>query len=267
MTPCVLHYEASGPPGAPPVVLIGSIGTSLSIWSAQVAALSGRFRVVACDVRGHGGSPVPPGPYSIAELGEDLIALLDRLALPRASVCGLSIGAMIGLWSAAQAPERVDRLIACCTTAHFGPETAAAYRERAGIVRRQGMGAVVDGVIERWFTPEFAAQRPNAVLAIRDGFLATPAEGYAGCCEALAELDLRRDLVRIRTPTLVLSGEQDPATPPEHGRAIAQAIAGADFDLVAGASHLAAIERAELLTTLILRFLTPETAMTKEALR
>jgi 3-oxoadipate enol-lactonase len=263
--PCALHYEARGPQDAQTVILIGSIGTDLSIWSAQVAALAGRFRVVACDVRGHGGSPVPPGPYSIAELGDDLVALLDRLALERATLCGLSIGAMISLWVAAHDPERVERLIACCTTARFGPETRAAYRERAGVVRARGMGAVVDAVVARWFTPEFAAHRPEAVRAVREGFLATPAEGYAGCCEALAELDLRSDLGRVEAPTLVLSGDRDPATPPDQGRAIADAIPGASFDLVAEAAHLASVERAELLTALILRFLTPETAMTKEA--
>ncbi len=262
MTAVRLAHERSGPRGAPVVVLTGSVGTNLSVWDAQARVLARRFDVVRCDLRGHGASPVPPGPYAIPELGGDLLALLDHLAIDRAALVGLSIGAMISIWAAAHAPGRTERLVACCTTARFGPDVAAAYQERAARVRAEGMAAIAGGVLERWFTPEFAIHRPATVQRIREAFIATPAEGYAGCCEALAALDLEPELGRVTAPTLVLAGERDPATPPAHGQAVADGIAGARFDLLADCAHLASIERAELLTALLLRFLQPET--TKE---
>ena len=255
MTEPALHYRLSGPAGAPVVVLTGSLGTDLSMWEPQARALAQRFRVVCWDIRGHGRSAVRPGPYTIAELGGDLLALLDRLDIARASLCGLSIGAMLSLWAAAHAPERVDRLIACCTTAHFGDEAAGAYRERAARVRREGLEPLADTVIARWFTPAFARRCPHAVVRLRNGLIATPSEGYASCCEALAEMDLRPDLARLSAPTLVLAGECDTATPAEHGRAIADTVAGAQVLEVPCAAHLASIERAELVTALMLRFL------------
>lgn len=258
MSACRLHFEQSGPADAPVIVMAGSLGTDLSMWDPQAEALSHRFRVIRCDLRGHGRSPAPSGPYSIGDLGGDLLNLFDRLGLEHATLCGLSIGAMASLWAAAEAPQRVERLIACCTTAHFATAARGLYRERALRVRRDGLEPLADGVLARWLTPDFARARPDVVAHLRAGLVATPPEGYAACCEALAEADLRPRLRSIRCPVLVLSGEADTATPPEHGRDIAAAIAGAEFDLVAGAAHLASVERAELLTALILRFLAPE---------
>ncbi len=255
MSTCALHHRITGPADAPAVVLTGSLGTDLSMWDPQAQALAHRFRVICCDVRGHGRSPVPPGPYSMADLGGDLLALLDRLELAQAHLVGLSIGAMISLWAAAAAPARIGRLVACCTTAHFGPEASAAYRERAAAVRAGGLEPVADGVVARWLTPGFAAARPDVVARLRAGLLATAPEGYAGCCEALAELDLRPALGDIRAPTLVLVGEEDPATPPAHGEAIAAAVPRASLCPVPAAAHLASVERAELVSALILRFL------------
>jgi 3-oxoadipate enol-lactonase len=250
-----LHHRLSGPPTAPVVVLTGSLGTDFSMWEPQATALATRFRVLQVDLRGHGGSPAPAGPYSMGDLGGDLLALLDRLDVKRASLCGLSIGGMISLWVAAHAPARVQRLAVCCTTAHFGADVAQAYRERAEYVRRHGLATIADSVVGRWFTPAFAERHPDVVGRLREGLLAVPPEGYAGCCEALAELDLRPDLATIAAPTLVLAGEEDPATPPEHGQAIAAAIPQAELELVACAAHLASVERAELVTALLLRFL------------
>ena len=255
VTEPALHHRLLGPAGAPVVVFTGSLGTDLSMWEPQARALARRFRVLCWDIRGHGRSAVPPGPYTIAELGGDLLGLLDRLDIPRASLCGLSIGAMLSLWAAANAPERVDRLIACCTTAHFEGEAADGYRERAARVRRDGLEPLADTVIARWFTPAFATRCPHVVARLRDGLVATPPDGYAGCCEALAEMDLRSDLSRLSVPTLVLAGDCDTATPTEHGRAIADAVAGAQLIEVPCAAHLASVERAELVTALMLRFL------------
>lgn len=231
------------------MVLVPSLGTELSIWRSQAAELSDRRRVVCCDLRGHGRSPVPPGPYSISELGADLLAVLDRLELQRASLCGISIGGMSSMWVAAHAPERVERLIVCCSSARI--DTGSRYTERARAVRKEGLAAVADGVLERWFTSAFAAAAPDVVQRFRRALVGTPQEGYAGCCEALAALDLRGELPSIQAPTLVIAGGQDRATPREHSELIAAAIPDSRLELVEDAAHLANVEQPEAVGALI----------------
>jgi 3-oxoadipate enol-lactonase len=250
------HHLLSGPADAPAVVLSCSLGTSLAMWDAQTPSLSARMRVIRYDLRGHGSSPVPPGPYGIADLGADLLALLDRLEIERASLCGVSIGAITSLWVAAHAPARVSRLVACCTTAHF--DDGGPYRERAAAVREHGLEPIADAALKRWFTPAFADAEPDVVGRMRSMLVATPPEGYAGCCEALAAMDLRPDLELIGVPTLVLAGAEDPATPPEHGRLIAERVAGARFELIPGAAHLANVSHPALVRRLILQHLNTE---------
>jgi 3-oxoadipate enol-lactonase len=248
-----VHHELTGPPEAPVVALSCSLGTDLTMWDPQMPALTERFRVLRYDIRGHGASPAPAGPYSIAELGGDLLALLDRLGLARVHLCGLSIGGMTGMWAAAHAPERIERLVLCCTTSFFDME--ATYRERAAIARASGLDALADAALERWFTAGFREANPDVIATIRANLVAVQPEGYAGCCEALATLDLREDLGAIRSPTLVIAAEHDPATPPDHGRRIADGIAGARYELVV-AAHLANIETADRVTDLIVGHLT-----------
>ena len=252
--PADLRYELNGSEGAPVIAFTGSLGTDLTMWRPQSDRLGERFRTLRYDIRGHGSSPVPPAPYSIADLGTDLLALLDSLEIERASLCGLSIGGMTSMWVAAHAPERVDRLVVCCTSAHLGPPSA--WLERAATVRADGVAAIADAVLGRWFTPQFAAAHPEVIERMRRQLSSTPAEGYAGCCEAIADMDLRGDLPSIVAPTLVLAGGDDPATPPEHGRLVAELIPGARFEVVSPAAHLATIERPDLTTAMILRFLT-----------
>jgi 3-oxoadipate enol-lactonase len=251
-------HELLGPMDDPPVILSCSLGTDRSMWDPQTPALAGSHLVVRYDLRGHGQSPAPPGPYAISDLGEDLLALMDRLEIERASLCGVSIGAMTSIWAAANAPERVHRLVLCCTSARFGPEAAEVYQARAQTVREHTVDAVADGALERWFTPGFRKAQPELMAQIRKGLTDTSSEGYAGCCEALAALDLYPALGSILAPTLVIAGAEDPATPPDHGRAIADGIAGARFELIEGAAHLANIEKAELVTPLIAGFIDAE---------
>jgi 3-oxoadipate enol-lactonase len=253
-----LAHELLGPMDGPPVILSCSLGTDRSMWDPQIPALVGHNLVVRYDLRGHGQSPAPAGPYAISDLGEDLLALMDRLEIERASLCGVSIGAMTSIWVAAHAPERVHRLVLCCTSAHLGPEAAEVYRARAETVREHTVDAVADGALERWFTPDFREAQPELMAQIRKGLTETSSEGYAGCCEALAALDLLGVLASISAPTLVIAGAEDPATPPDHGRAIADGIPGARFELIDGAAHLANIEKAELVTPLIAGFIDAE---------
>jgi 3-oxoadipate enol-lactonase len=190
----------------------------------------------------------------MADLGSDLVALLDRLGIERASLCGLSIGGMISMWVAAHAPERVNRLVLCCTSAHLGPRES--WLERAAIVRADGVQAVADPVLERWFTPGFARSHPDVIERMRAQLVGTPREGYAGCCEAIAAMDLTAELPSITAPTLVISAAEDPSIPPEHGRRIAELIPGARFELIQDARHIANIEQADVVTGLIEAFLT-----------
>jgi 3-oxoadipate enol-lactonase len=235
-----------------PVVLSNSLGSTAEIWDRQVPTLAKDYRVVRYDHRGHGESPVPPGPYTIAELGEDVLRLLDSLGVERASFCGLSLGGMVGMWLAAHAPDRIERLVLLCTSARLPREP---WLERARVVRAEGTSAVADAVVGRWFTPGFAAREPDLVARMRAMMAATPAEGYAACCEAIAAMDLRDDLAHIRAATLVLSAADDPAIPPAHPAAIAVAIPAARLVVIPDAAHLPTVEQHELVTQHILEHL------------
>ena len=234
-----VHHVVDGRAGAPPLVFSNSLGTTLEMWDPQVGPLAERFRVVRYDRRGHGRSPVPPGPYRIDDLGADVIELLDALGLERVSFCGLSIGGMVGMWLASEAPARIDRLVLCCTAPFLPP--AEQWHERAAAVRGGGVAAVADAVLARWFTPAFHTERPDVIGRFRTMLVETPAEGYAACCEAIAALDLRERLASITAPTLVITGAKDPVAPPDAGAELAQAIPGAGHVVVAQAAHIANI--------------------------
>lgn len=249
-----LHHAVDGPTDAPVLVLSNSLGTTLRMWEPQVPALAERFRVVRYDMRGHGDSPVPPGPYTIGDLGGDILRLLDRLEVETAHVAGISIGGMASLWLAAHHPERVDRLVALCTSAALGP--AETWVERAETVRTSGTVALADTVVSRWLTPGFTAERPDTREWLRAMIVNTPDDGYAACCAAIARMDLRPDLNSIVAPTLVVAAEHDPSTPPEHGRLIAEGIPSARLEVIPGAAHLANVERPDEVTRLLVRHLT-----------
>ena len=251
-----LHHRLDGPEGAPTVMLSNSLGTALGMWDQQVPALTGELRVLRYDQRGHGRSPAPPGPYTIAELAGDALELLDRLGLERVSFCGVSLGGMTGQWLAINAPDRIEHLALCCTSAHLPPPEK--WTRRAATVRAQGMEAVADAVLEGWFTPALAERRPEVVESARRMLLDTPAEGYAGGCEAIVTHDLRGELKAIGAPTLVIAADDDPATPPEHGRLIAEAIDGARLVVLERARHLAGLERPEAFTRELMKHLTAE---------
>lgn len=246
MTAVELHHLVEGPDDAPALVLLNSLGATLAMWEPQIEAFAAEFRVVRCDTRGHGRSPVPPAPYSIADLGGDVVALLDRLGIARAHIAGVSMGGMIALWLATHAPERVDRIVPCCTSAKLGPPQM--WRDRAAAVRAGGTEAVADGVLARWVSPVWAAVHPEEYGRLRDMIASTPAEGYVGGCAAIEVMDQEPDLERIVAPTLVIAGADDPATPPDHGARIAARIPGARMAVIPHAMHLANIEQSAQVT-------------------
>ncbi|HZI90376.1 MAG TPA: 3-oxoadipate enol-lactonase [Thermoleophilaceae bacterium] len=248
-----LHHRLDGPGDAPVLVLSGSLGTTQAMWDAQAPVLTQHFRLLRYDQRGHGASETPPGPYEIADLGRDVLALLDQLGLERVSFCGMSIGGMTGMWLGINAPERIDRLVLSCTAAHFPPREQ--WDERAGIARSNGVAALADAALERWFTPGFTRDRPDEIERFRGMLGATPGEGYAGCCEAIRDMDLRAGLGRIRAPTLVIAGDDDPSTPPERGQEIADTVPGARLIVLEDARHIANVAQPEAYTGAVLAHL------------
>lgn len=249
---CRIAYRLDGQPDGPVIMLSNSLGTCFEMWNAQVARLTARYRVLRYDSRGHGRSESPDAEYSIERLGRDALELLDEIGVGRAHFCGLSLGGMVGMWLAANEGERIDRLILCNTAAQLGPP--AAWLERAAAVRAGGMAAVADAVLERWFTSDFRRARPDEVERIRSMLLTTDPTGYAGCCAAIRDMDLREALSLITRPTLVVAGAQDPATPREAAIAIAAAIAGSRL-AVLDAAHLSNVEAAEPFTGAVTEFL------------
>jgi 3-oxoadipate enol-lactonase len=248
-----VNFDIEGGADAPVVILSGSLGSTRAMWDAQMPALTRVFRVVRYDLRGHGRSPVPPGPYDIADLGADLVALLDRLGVARAHLCGLSLGGMVSLWTAAHHPERVERLVVCCTSALLGP--AAMWIERAAAVTAGTTAVVADAGVSRWFTPGFRARQPALMQRMRDMIASTSTVGYVACCGAIERMDLRPDLAAIRAPTLAIAGADDPSTPPADLAAIADRIAGCRLAVIDDAAHLANIEQPQRTTDLILKHL------------
>ena len=250
----MLAHDVNGPAidgstAAPVLVLGSSLGTTAAMWQPQVEVLARHFRVVRFDHRGHGRSPVPDGPYALADLGRDVLTLLDHLGLDRVSYAGVSLGGMVGMWLAANAPQRIDQLGLICTSACVPP--ASKWLKRAETVRSEGMAAIADAVVDAWFTPRFRDAHPETFASFLAMIRAAPPLGYAGCCAALAGMDLRPELAQIVAPTLVIAGASDVAIPPDHGRAIAEGVPDSRFELVAGA-HIANVESADAVTTLLL---------------
>jgi 3-oxoadipate enol-lactonase len=231
---------------APVLVLGNSLGTTADVWAHQVPALREDFRLLRYELPGHGGAAAWPGPYTIDELGTEVLSLLDAGGIERAAYCGISLGGMIGIWLAANAPDRIWALGLVCTSAYLPP--AEGWRDRARLARTAGMASVSARVVARWFTPAYAAGNSQVTGAFRATLEQVEPEGYAGCCEAIATMDLRGALRAVAAPVVVIAGADDVATPPEHGAAIAAGIPGARLEVVAGAAHLATVCSADLVT-------------------
>jgi 3-oxoadipate enol-lactonase / 4-carboxymuconolactone decarboxylase len=246
----MIHHVLDGPDTAPVLVFGSSLGTTHEMWDAQAPALAGEFRVLRYDHRGHGGSPVPPGPYTVDDLAGDVLELLDELGIERVTFVGLSLGGATAMTLALRAPERIERLVLCCTSARLGPPEM--WTERAATVRERGMDPIVPAALERWFTP--AAPR-EAVVKLEAMLRGMDPEGYAAGCEALAAHDLRGRLGAIGAPTLAIAADGDPAAPPSHLEAIRDEIPGARLHVVERARHLPNVERPDAFNRVLLGFL------------
>jgi 3-oxoadipate enol-lactonase len=249
-----LHAVQDGPTDAPVLVLGPSLGTDLGMFDAQVPDLARTHRVVRYDLRGHGGSQVVAGPCTVADLAGDVLALLDELGVDRFSYAGVSLGGAIGQQLALTVPDRLDRLVVMASAAQF-PDPAS-WKERADRVRAEGTEFLVPSRIGAWVTPEFARSRPEEAERLLQMLRSTPREGYAVCSEAVGTFDVRDRLAEITAPTLVVAGGEDPATPVETVRVIADGIPGARFVVIPQASHLVSAEQPERVTAGIRDFLT-----------
>lgn len=249
---CAIACEYRQCGDAPTVVLSPSLGTAMALFDAQVEALAEHYSILRYDPRGHGGSAIPEGGYSLDRLGRDVIALIDAHCIEQAHFMGVSLGGMTGQWLGYRAPERLLSLTLANTSAYMGPPSG--WADRIGTVLDKGMGTMVDPVIERWFTPAFRATAGTEVARIADMLVATAPQGYAGCCAAIRDMDLRSTASLIDVPTLVISGSLDPATPPEHSDYLASAISGAQL-ITLDAAHLSNIEQPEQFNRVLLSFL------------
>jgi 3-oxoadipate enol-lactonase len=247
-----LAYETHGPLDGPPLLLIHALGMSMRMWDPQVAAWSTRFRVVRCDLRGHGGSAVSPGEYSLGQLGRDALALLDALGIERTHVCGLSLGGQVAMWLALHVPSRVDRIVLANTAARLG--TVEMWHARIAQVQAEGLTSLAVQGPARWFTSRFIAAHPDRVRDYQLALLSCDPAGYIGCCAALRDTDLRAELPHIAAPALVITGAHDPSTPPADGHALGAALPNAvqhELD----AAHFSNVECANDFATAVSAFL------------
>lgn len=236
-----LHHVIEGE--GPWITLAHSLASDMRLLEAQAQRLAQRFRVLRLDIRGHGGSPAPAPPYSMAGLAGDVQALFDQLGIVKTAWLGVSLGGMIGLTHAIAHPDVITRMVVADTTSGYPEAAHGGWRERIAAVRERGTKAVVDGTLARWFTPGFAQREPALMQHFGTMIAATPADGFIGCCEAILGYDIEADLPRIGVPVLVMVGDQDQATPPAMAQALASFIPGARYQSIEAAAHQSNVEQ------------------------
>lgn len=236
-----LNHVVSGK--GPWVTLVHSLASDLTLLEAQARLLETRFTVLRLDIRGHGRSPAPPPPYTMAGLAHDVQALFNKLGVAQTAWVGVSLGGMIGLTHAIGWPGVITRLVLSDTTAGYSQAAHTGWRDRIAAVREHGMSAVVQGTLGRWFTQEFLSRETVQATHFAETIRATPADGFVGCCEAIVGYDVTADLGRVRCPTLVMVGDADQATPPAMAQTLANGIDGARLHVIKDAAHQASIEQ------------------------
>jgi len=236
------NYEVHGKEGAPWLVLSHSLACSARMWDPQIAALKASYRILAYDTRGHGASEAPKGAYALEMLADDLKALLDGVGVKNPHFCGLSMGGMIGQTFALKYPDVFKTLMLADTTSRYPGDVGPQWQERIKIAEDKGMAPLVQPTLERWFTEPFRKLNPGPVAAIAKLIAATPVAGYAGCCHAIPKINLTSRLKEIKTPILVICGDQDPGTPPAMAKEIHDNAPGSTLVMIPQAAHLSNLE-------------------------
>ena len=250
------NHCLEGPREAPVVTLAHPLGVTLALWDDHVAALTKRFRVLRYDVRGHGGSDIPLGPYTLEQMAGDLFDLLDNLGIMETHFVGVSMGGLIGMTATLTRPSRIKSLVLCDTTACYGPGVRPMWEDRIRVAESEGMtAALADRTMAIWFTEVFRAKQPEAVERIAAMLRKTDPRGYAAAIRAIGFVDLTERLGAIRCPTLVVVGAEDPGTPPAMARVIHERIAGSELLILPGAMHCAVVEDSDRFLTALLDFL------------
>ncbi|MFN8459470.1 MAG: 3-oxoadipate enol-lactonase [Anaerolineae bacterium] len=248
-----LHYRREGQSEGVPLVFINSLGTDLRIWDGIMPAFADHYPLIRYDQRGHGLSDVPPGPYTIRALADDLSGLLDYLQVEAAILIGVSVGGMVALDMANRQPERVKALVLCDTAPTIG--TAEMWHERISTLRQHGMAYLGDTILGRWFAPAFINQHRATYRGYFNLLTRTPLDGYIATCEAIRDADLSGVVGSIHIPALVVGGADDLATPPDQVRGLAEALPQARFELIEGAGHIPSLEQPTVLAAKIQQFL------------
>lgn len=250
---CRLSYRVDGNPRGETVLFSNSLGTTHLLWAPQLEALSSGFQIIRYDTRGHGASDAPAGPYTIDTLGLDAIAILDAAGVERAHVCGLSLGGLTAMWLGVHAADRIRSLILSSTAARIG--SVSMWEERIAQVNAAGVEPLADATMGRWFTAGYRAAHPEVVSIYHRMVCATPADGYASCCAAIRDADLREAIKAIAAPTLVIAGREDPVTPPSDAEDMRARIPGSRVALL-DAAHIANVEQALAFNDLVSTFIT-----------
>jgi 3-oxoadipate enol-lactonase len=250
-----VNYTLEGPASGPVITMSNSLASNLSMWDPQMPVLTSRYRVLRYDTRGHGGTDAPAGPYSLDELTEDVRALLQALGITRTHFIGLSMGGMIGQIMAIKYPQLLQSVVLCDTMSRVPTEAKPMWEERIHTAETHGMEALVEPTIARWFTAPFRDQRPDVMDKVRTMIRTTPPRGYAGCCSAIAALNLTDRLPEITLPTLIIVGEDDPGTPVAASRVIHEQIKGSELVILKSAAHLSNLEQPEAFNQALTAFL------------
>jgi 3-oxoadipate enol-lactonase len=252
---CRLRYEVDGNPDAPALLFSNSLGTTIQLWEPQLPALSPYFRIIRYDTRGHGASAAPEGPYALETLGLDAVSVLDAAGVDRAHICGLSLGGLTAMWLGVHRPGRVQSVVLASTAARIGNTTM--WDERISAVEASGVESLADAAMGRWFTQAFRTAHPDIVAVHHRMLSETPAVGYAGCCAAIRDADLRSAIAAIAAPALIIAGHHDPVTPPADAEVMRAAIPTSRVALLDGA-HIINVEQAAAFNAQLSAFFTEQ---------
>jgi 3-oxoadipate enol-lactonase len=250
---CPLYVRVDGNPSAPALMLSNSLGTDLHLWDPQAPEWARNFQLVRYDRRGHGRSGLGHAPHTMETYGQDALTIIDALGLDKVHWCGLSMGGMVGQWVAANAPDRIDKLILSNTLPHFADKQR--WNDRIAAIRQKGLASVADSVMNLWFTAGFRERAPETIARMKEMFCATPTEGYIAACEAIRDMDIRELLPKITAPTLIIAGKHDQSTPLDMAEFMRAHIAGSALTVL-DAAHISNVEQPAIYTEIVTNFLT-----------